>query len=177
MSLEDLNLEGKNVQIEEKGDSITVSVFVKGNNSSTIKGESLSKEEIVALRNKFLAEFDGDMKDEDQAINFAARLMDNEQYNQAIAYFSAIAIQYPHEQGLCECQIGAAYYFLGDYEQAIEYYLAAREHGMNEDMMDDNIWEACETIFQKTNDLSAIEQYLKLCPEGKYIEDAKILLG
>jgi tetratricopeptide (TPR) repeat protein len=113
------------------------------------------------------------MKDEDQAINFAARLMDNEQYNEAIAYFSAIAIQYPHEQGLCECQIGAAYYFLGDYEQAIEYYLAAREHG--EDMMDDNIWEACETIFQKTDNLTAIEQYLKHCPEGKYREDAKIL--
>jgi hypothetical protein len=56
MDLEDLNLEGKNVQIIEKGDSITVTTFVKGNQSPTIKGESLSKEEIKALRNKFLTE-------------------------------------------------------------------------------------------------------------------------
>lgn len=176
MNLKDLNLEGKNVHIEEDDDSITVSVFVKGNNSPTIKGESLSNEEIIALRNKFLTEFQGNMSNEDEAINFAARLMENEQYTVAIAYFSAIAIQYPHEQGLCESQIGAAYYFLGDYDRAIEYYLQACTSGMNPYMMEDNIWEACETIFQKNNNLAAIEQYLQLYPEGKYKGDAKELL-
>jgi tetratricopeptide (TPR) repeat protein len=177
MNLEDFDLEGKKVNIEEKGNSITVTAFVKGNNSPTIQGEFLSEDEIKALRNKFLAEFQGNMNDEDQAINFAARLLDNKQYKEAIAYFSAIAIQFPQEQGLCESQIGAAYYFLGDYAKAIEYYVQARDNGMNADMMDDNIWEACETIFQKTNNLIAIQQYLQLCPEGNYVEDAKILLG
>jgi tetratricopeptide (TPR) repeat protein len=176
MSIEDLNLEGKNVKIEEKGNSITVTAFIKGNDSPTIQGESLSKEELEALRDKFLEEFEGNMGDEDQAINFAARLLGNGQYNEAIAYFSAIAIQYPVEKGLCESQIGAAYYFLGDYAQSIQYYVQARENGMNADMMDDNIWEACETIFQKNQQGEAIHLYLQLCPEGKYKEDAKSLL-
>jgi tetratricopeptide (TPR) repeat protein len=174
MNLEDFEFEGKKVKIEQNGKNVTLSAFIKGNESSTIEGEVLTKEELQTLRIKFLGEVS--QNNESQAMNFAAQLMMKAQYKQTIAYYSAIAIQYPVKQGLCESQIGAAYYFLGDYTQAIEYYVQARENGMNPDMMDDNIWEACETIYQKTNQLNAIALYLKLCPEGNYAKDAKILL-
>jgi TolA-binding protein len=175
MSLDDFNLEDKKVQVNQEGQSLILTAFIKGNDAGSIQGTPLSKEELQTLRAEFLNEVS--QNPENYAFNFASQLMLNGQYKECIAYYSAIAEQYPQKQGLCESQIGAAYYFLGNYVEAIEYYLQARDNGMNPDMMDDNIWEACETIYQKTNDLTAIDQYIKLCPQGKYIENAKNLLG
>jgi tetratricopeptide (TPR) repeat protein len=175
MNLDDFNLEDKKIQVNQEGQDLILSAFIKGNDSGSIQGTPLSKEELQALRAEFLNEVS--QNPENYASNFASQLMMNGQYKECIAYYLAIAEQYPHKRGLSESQIGAAYYFLGNYVEAIKYYLQARDNGMNPDMMDDNIWEACETIYQKTNDLVAIEQYLNLCPKGKFIENAKILLN
>jgi hypothetical protein len=99
-------------------------------------------------------------------------LLATQKFDEAIAAYEAIAADFPHRRGDAESQIGAAYYFKGDYIRAIELYVAARENGADSDMMDDNIWEAVETLANATKDADAkrrwLARYLELCPRGKY---------
>ena len=80
------------------------------------------------------------------------------------------------QRGDAESQIGAAHYFLGDFHKAIEFYVAARTHGADESMMDDNLWEACEALVNK-GEKAAAQRYLELCPEGSYVKKAKKALS
>ncbi len=76
----------------------------------------------------------------------AAMLMADGKYEETIAAYSAIADQDPSSVGVCHSQIGAAHYFLGQYETAIKHYEIALQNGANESMMNDNIVEAREAI-------------------------------
>jgi tetratricopeptide (TPR) repeat protein len=63
-------------------------------------------------------------------------------YRECIQAYLNLARRYPGEAGGCYGNIGAAYYFLGEFELAISYYELAREHGADEGMMNENIHEA-----------------------------------
>lgn len=89
-----------------------------------------------------------DGADVDSKINAAAGLMTTGQFAECIEAYRVIAEQHPEKLGICEAQIGAAYYFLGDYQTAIRYYQQAKGHGANPDHMDDNIAEAREALGQ-----------------------------
>ena len=79
-------------------------------------------------------------------ISAAARVMLGGAPREAIAAYEQIAIVHPDEIGTCQAGIGAAHYFLGDYEKAIEFYQKALANGADRRMMQDNIDEAREAI-------------------------------
>ena len=137
------------------------------------KGISMDKAQY--LQEVFLSTMQQD--DMSAQFNAAAKLMMNQSYQGCIEAYSALAERYPDRKGDCQSQIGAAYFFLGDYDQAIENYLAARENGMDADMMDDNIWEACETLYKKTQDKTPISKYMEYCPNGSYAKKANKILS
>ena len=78
----------------------------------------------------------------DDKINAAARQLLAGAYQAAIDAYLQIAALHPERTGVCYGQIGAGLFFIGHYERAIEYYQAAKQHGADPRMMDDNIAEA-----------------------------------
>lgn len=89
------------------------------------------------------------MVDEDSVsarINQAARLMTAGMYVEAIDAYTAVGEDFPEELGEAQGQIGAAYFFLGEYETALHYYQLAKINGADHDMMDDNIAEVLEYL-------------------------------
>lgn len=116
--------------------------------------------------------------DEHARMNAAARLMTSKKFDECIAAFTAIAADFPERRGDCESQIGAARYFKGDYEGALVDYVAARDHGADAGMMDDNIWEAIEALAKPLAEPAKREVYMRystLCPNGSYTKKLKKL--
>lgn len=107
----------------------------------------------------------------------AATLMSSRKFQESIDLYQRLVDEFPADKGSFLSQIGAGYYFLGDYDKAIDYYVQARDNGMMADMMDDNIWEACEAIYKKTQDKAAIDRYFALCPGGSHTKAANKLKG
>jgi len=67
----------------------------------------------------------------------------------ALAVYEQIAFAHPDIIGTCQAGIGAAHYFLGDYETAIEFYQKARANGQDRRLMQEGIDEAREAIEQR----------------------------
>jgi DNA-binding SARP family transcriptional activator len=79
-------------------------------------------------------------------INAAAQQLTSQRFDDCIAAYHAIAAQHPEEQGTCLGQIGACYFFKGEFSTAIQHYTAAKKSGADPEMMDDNIQEAQEEL-------------------------------
>lgn len=77
-------------------------------------------------------------------INDAARLLVNGLFDEAIKSWLDIAEAWPVQEGLAWSQVGAAFYFKGDYGTAIHYYEKAKTAGQQG--MDANIDEAVEAM-------------------------------
>ncbi len=107
----------------------------------------------------------------------ATSLMTSRKFQESIDVYQQLATAFPARKDTYLSQVGVGYYFLGDYVQAIDYYVKARDLGSNAGMMDDNIWEACEAIYKNTQDKAAIERYFTLCPNGSNSRAANKLLG
>ena len=135
--------------------------------------EAMSMEEAAALREQLLSQLAAG--DRDSAINAASGLMASKQYDAAANAFETIAEQAPDMAAVCASQVGAARYFLGQYEAALDQYVRARDLGLDADMMDDNIWEACEALHGASGDPRWGARYLELCPEGSYVKKARKL--
>lgn len=124
------------------GQPVQASAFV-----SQQPGKGVSFEEARKVQDEVQAVLKTD--DVSAKINAAARLMTGKQFKECIEAYQAIAAQHPDQQATCEAQIGAAYFFLGQYQKAIEYYEAAKAHGEDAGMMDDNIREAKDALLNK----------------------------
>jgi tetratricopeptide (TPR) repeat protein len=107
----------------------------------------------------------------------ASNLMTSRKFQESIAMYEEMATRFPESKGTYLGQMGAGYYFLGDYAQAIDYYVQAREAGAMADMMDDNIWEACEAIYENSRNKADVERYFELCPKGGHAREANKILG
>jgi tetratricopeptide (TPR) repeat protein len=114
--------------------------------------------------------------DENAKMRTAAKLLSSGQFAESLDLYKKMAEDYPENKGLYESQVGANYFFLAQYEKAVEYYVSALNNNANKDMMDDNIWEATEALYNQTKDKTKIEYYLNLFPYGNYIKKAKKLL-
>jgi len=125
---------------------------------------------------KFIAKNPVPTNDENDLMRKAAKSMSSQNFAEAIELYTQLANRYPTNKGLYEGQIGAAYYFLGDYAKAIESYTSALHNGGDKNMMDDNIWEAAEAIYGQTKDKKAIEEYVVVFPNGNYKKKAEKLL-
>lgn len=113
----------------------------------TPSAPSLTLEEARALQSELLKGVE--VGEVSAKVNAAAQLLLRGKHDDSIAAYSSIAVEHPEERGTCEGQVGAAFFFKGEYETAIQWYEAARAHGADPSMMDDNIKEAKEAIEKK----------------------------
>lgn len=125
----------------ERDGTLSESVFV-----SHDPRRGVSLEQAAALRAEAMARIGDAGLPISQKMNAAARLMTGGAFKECVAAYEEIARQHPEAQGDCCGQIGAAYFFLGDYETAILYYEKALAHGADPSMMADNIEEAQEAL-------------------------------
>ncbi len=114
---------------------------------------------------------------ENSLMRQASSMLTSRRFNESIELYKKLAENYPNNKGLYLSQVGAGFYFLNDFDKAIEYYLKAKNENADSNMMDDNIWEACEAIYKKNNDKKAIERYFEYYPDGNYIKKAKKILS
>ncbi len=136
------------------------------------KKKGISLEDANKMNQEFIANNPQTKDSEDALMRQASSAMTSGKFNDAIHLYTQLANEYPGKKGLYLSQVGAAHFFLEDYEKAIDAYVDARHNGMDESMIDDNIWEACETIYKKTDDQAALQKYLDLCPDGGYVKKA-----
>lgn len=136
--------------------------------------KGISQEDAAAMQAEITALLSN--RDKDSAINFACKLLVKGNYEACIMAFTKIMEQEPSEKGTCENQIGAAYFFLGKYSDAIEHYLLSLEYGFDTEMLDYNVWEAAEEYYKKTGDNQHAKTYLEHFPKGESRDAAMQLL-
>jgi tetratricopeptide (TPR) repeat protein len=110
--------------------------------------------------------------DETVAINEAAGLLLDKDFEGSKRAYENIMLKYPDSRGKCLEQIGVAEFFLGNYEKALEYYIEAKDNGEDNSMTEDNIWEVCEILYKSNVSSDAPEKYLSLYPKGRYAKKA-----
>ncbi|MCT4615099.1 MAG: hypothetical protein N4A49_09535 [Marinifilaceae bacterium] len=99
------------------------------------------------------------------------------EFEKSINIYHKLAKDYPASKGLYLSQIGVGFYFMGDRNKAIEYYILALNNGADTDMIDDNVWEACEEIYEEEKNKAIIEKYLEYFPDGNYKKKAKKIVS
>ncbi len=129
---------------EASGETASASVFVSSDPS-----QGVNLEEAAALQREAMARIDDSDLPVSQKINAAARLLVGGAFREAIAAYEEIMRLHPETTADCEGQIGAAYFFLKDYETAIDYYERALANGADPSMMRDNIEEAEQAIAER----------------------------
>lgn len=164
----------KNVQVErEEGNPNHVQMVVKVSDGTS---EGMSVEEMAALN----AEAQEIIKGNDLGAisNHNVQLMSAQKHDEMIAFNQQVIEQYPNTNAVGNAHnfMGVAYFFKKDYQKAIQQYRLAVEHGMDGNMMDDNIWEATEILYQQTGDPAYLEDYKTNSPNGAYIKKANKLL-
>lgn len=82
-------------------------------------------------------------------ISTADWLLLENNHNGAIALYDRIAVDHPDRIGFCLRSIGAAHYFLGDYETAIEFYEKALGRGEDAEIIAADIAEARDAIVMR----------------------------
>lgn len=138
--------------------------------------KKMSLEEADKINDKFIAKNPTPVNDENALMRQAAKSMSSRNFGDAIDSYTKLAELYPAKKGLYESQIGAAFFFLGNYTKALEYYVSALKNGADKNMMDDNIWEASEELFNTNKDKKVLENYLEIFPDGRYKKQANTLL-
>lgn len=128
--------------------------------------------------NKDFVKKNPEAKDNENALmRQASSFLTSGRFEEAAKGYTELANAYPEKKGLYLSQVGAAYYFLKQYDKAIANYVESRNNGMDEDMIDDNIWEACEAIHERDGSTDTFNTYLKHCPNGSYAKKAKKFLA
>ena len=109
-------------------------------------------------------------KNSDQDIERIGLLVANGQYDEAIAEYEILIEKAPEDKYLFIDQIGAIYFFKEEYHHAFENYKIASEHKISSS--DFNLWEVCELLYKKENNLEYIQTYLKYWPDGEFAKQA-----
>ncbi|WP_298517576.1 hypothetical protein [uncultured Kordia sp.] len=142
------------------------------------KKKKISLEDANKINQDYIAA-NPESKNEEQAyIREASSAMTSGKFDQSRALYQKMAVDYPENSGLYLSQVGVAYYFQQDYANAIKYYIQAKDNGADANMIDDNLWEVCEEMYENDkNDTAAIEKYLAHYPNGSYVKKAKKILS
>jgi tetratricopeptide (TPR) repeat protein len=134
----------------------------------------LTMEEIEKIQLALKDKMDADTYN--SVFNQACRLIPKKQYAEAIALFETIHenTSDTSEKGSCESQIGVCYFFLGNFEKALEFYTKSFHSGFDKRVNDYNIWEVCEELMKiDDNKAKWSHYYLELIPNGQYAAKAK----
>lgn len=164
----------KNIQVQHAEDDPNhVQVYAKVSDGTS---EGISIEEMNELSAGLQEVIDSN--DLGQVSAYNTKLMGAQKYNDMIAFNQQVIEKYPNTNAVGNSHnfIGVAYFFKKEYQQAIVHYRLAVEHGMDMGMMDDNIWEATEILYQQTGDAAHVEAYKTNSPNGAYLKKANKLL-
>lgn len=140
------------------------------------KKKKVSLEKADKINDDFIAKNPVPKDNENAEMRRASKLLTSKNYQEALDLYAKMAEKYPKNRGLYLSQVGTCHYFLGNYEKAIEVYVESRENGMDKSMIDDNIFEVCEAIYNQSNEKSTLEKYFELCPNGSYTKKINKLL-
>lgn len=151
------------MDIHVKDETASASAFTGG--TGTDNFEELKKTRAELLENV-------GQNDETLAINEAAGLLLDKNFEGSKQAYESIMIKYPNSKGKCLEQIGVAEFYLGNYEKALEYYIEAKNNGEDNFMTEDNIWEVCEILYKNNGSSDAPETYLSIYPKGRYAKKA-----
>jgi tetratricopeptide (TPR) repeat protein len=153
------------------------SFFGKKKDNLLAHTNHLSMDEMSSIQDSL--EDKMDPADYNNAFNQACRLVPKGKYADALAMFESVKANTTdtEKKGTCDNQIGVCYFFLGEYEKAIEFYTSSFYNGFDKAMADDNIWEACEKLMKKENDAAKwAKHYIHILPQGNYLKKAKKLI-
>ncbi len=138
-------------------------------NSSKVSMEEMEEIQVL-LKDRM------DADDYNSVFNQACRLIPQGRYTEAITLFESVHKHSTddYEKGSCESQIGACHFFLGDFENALEFYTRSFHSGYDKNVVDFNIWEACEELMKIDGNMARWSQYyLGVFPNGDYAKKAK----
>lgn len=140
------------------------------------KKKSLTFEEAREVQKEHVQNNPDPKNREDAMMRQASLLMTGQKFEESIQAYLKLADEFPEQKDMYLSQVGVGYFFLGQYDEAISFYMEAYREGYDKDMSDDNVWEACEKIYKRDNDPAAIQRYLELFPDGNYVKKANKLL-
>lgn len=119
-------------------------------------------------------------RDKLRAIQLATQLVQEGYYDEAIHAYKSLLEVFPEDQAFFENQIGRVYAKREEFDEALKFFIAARVHSFDPDVVDDEIFQICLAKCQKQPSASRkkmiLNQYLILYPEGKHREEVKNLL-
>jgi tetratricopeptide (TPR) repeat protein len=118
-----------------------------------------------------------DAQKESDMISKAADLMTKHQFQESMDAYQQLADEFPKDRGYYLGEVGVNHFLLNEYEKAIDYYVKARDNGADKSKMDDNIWESCEALYEKSGKKANVKKYLTLCPDGAHTKEAKKISG
>ena len=145
-------------------------IFKKG-------GKKIDLNEADEINKEYLRENPEPANNEDALMRKAASLISGQKFAEGIELYKQMANDFPANKGTYLSQVGVGYFFLNDFNSAIDYYAQAYANGFDKSMSDDNIWEACEAIYKQNKDKEILSKYLQLFPGGKHTKDANKLSG
>lgn len=123
------------IDIKRDGNKAQVWAKVKEEDPS-----GLSHEEAADLQARAESTLSSDTVEMKMAA--AVKLLTAKRYAECIEAYRRIGAEHADRWGDCLANMGAAYFFLGEYEKAITCYTQAMKHGVDPVMMQDNIDEA-----------------------------------
>jgi tetratricopeptide (TPR) repeat protein len=138
--------------------------------------KKLTLEEADKINDAFTNKFPDAKDDRDALTRKATKSLTSGNFNGAIEIYTQLSKEYPENNNMYFGQKGAAYYFLGEYGKAIEFYEASLKNNGDESMMDDNIWEATEALFKQNQNRTYLLSYIEKFPNGNHKRKAEKLL-
>ncbi|WP_420399513.1 hypothetical protein [Flagellimonas sp.] len=150
---------------------------MRGFFSNLFKGkQTVSLEEACQKNQEYLSK--AKTAEEEEILEWqASNALTSGEFEEAVQRYLELAIKFPWNKGLYLSQVGAGYYFLTEFDKAIAYYLEAKQVGMDAALIDDNVWETCETQYNNTYNKMDIKKYLEYFPEGNHVQKAHKLLN
>lgn len=139
--------------------------------------DKLTLEEGYKMHDELYSKISTPLSGESELTKKAIKLLTSGKHIESIELYKQLIEEYPAQKNTYESQIGANYYFLGEFEKAIEYYTYSMNNGFSESMSDDNIWEAYLALFEKTKDKKYIEKYKQQFPAGNFIKKAENIIS
>lgn len=139
--------------------------------------DKLSLEEGDKIHDELYSKIKTPLSAESDLTKKAIKLLTSGKHAESIEIYMQLINEFPAQKNTYESQVGANYYFLGEFEKAIEYYTLSMQNGFSKSMSDDNIWEAYQALFEKSKDKSYLEKYIQKFPQGNAISEATKLLN
>ncbi len=153
--------------------------LITSNGEAAVAQEEPSKDEVLQAiaakgsEEKAFAEA-VEKRDFSSALQHAMNLLENQRYETAIQALEYLIHEDRNKTALCEYLIGKAYHQLHQYQKSLQYFIAAKVHEIDPQLIDKAIFDCCMELAKNADSKAEkrryLNKYLILCPQGKYRE-------